>query len=178
MVNRFKPLKLHRFHGCEQEQRAIFDKLCNVFTPDLLVFTRLITVIENGERIESITSEKGLEMFLWAHVEGYAKQVFWELPSADKNSTVCEMYGQITVIHYARNLDESIGMTASPGEDPGAATTSIQAQDPVPGSADPKKKAKKDKVSKPDGLKQREGVRAKLTKGDLLPTATKTNTGT
>ncbi|KAG6058212.1 hypothetical protein E4U32_004719 [Claviceps aff. humidiphila group G2b] len=154
MVNRFKPLKLHLFHGCEQEQRAIFDKLCNVFTPDLLVFTRLITVIENGERIESITSEKGLEMFLWAHVEGYAKQVFWELPSADKNSTVCEMYGKITVIHYARNLDESIGMTqtASPGEVSGATTTSIQAQDPVPGSADPKKKAKKDKVSQPDGM--------------------------
>ncbi|KAG5958101.1 hypothetical protein E4U56_005805 [Claviceps arundinis] len=152
MTNRFKPLKLHQFHGCEQEQRAVFDELCNVFTPDLLVFTRLITVIEIGEMIETIASEKGLEMFLWAHVEGFARQVFWKLPSADKNSTVCEMYGEITVIHYVRNLDESIGMTASPEEGPGAATTSTQAQDAAPDSADPKTKVEKDKVFKPDGL--------------------------
>ncbi|KAG6054508.1 hypothetical protein E4U33_008096 [Claviceps sp. LM78 group G4] len=152
MTDRFKPEKLHRFHGCEQEQRAVFDELCKVFPPELLVFTRLITVIEIGEMIETIASEKGLEMFLWAHVERSARQVFSKLASADKKSTVCKMYGEITVIHYARNLDESIGMTGSAGEVPGAATTSTQAQDPVPGSADRKTKVEKDKVFKPDGL--------------------------
>ncbi|CCE29180.1 uncharacterized protein CPUR_02871 [Claviceps purpurea 20.1] len=152
MINRFKPLKLHRFLSCEQEQRAVFDELCKVFPPDLLVFTRLITVIEIGEMIESIASESKLQKFLWAYVERFAKQVFSKLASADKTSKVCKVFGEITVIDYARNLDDSIGTTSLPGEVPGAATTSTQAQDPVPDSADPKEKAEKDKVFKPDGL--------------------------
>ncbi|KAG6151147.1 hypothetical protein E4U37_005290 [Claviceps purpurea] len=132
MINRFKPLKLHRFLSCEQEQRAVFDELCKNQSPARANFRS-----SSGRMLKD---------------SPLAKQVFSKLASADKTSKVCKVFGEITVIDYARNLDDSIGTTSLPGEVPGAATTSTQAQDPVPDSADPKEKAEKDKVFKPDGL--------------------------
>ncbi|KAG5938803.1 hypothetical protein E4U60_001182 [Claviceps pazoutovae] len=101
---------------------------------------------------EAIASKKSLETLVSAYIEGPARQTCSKLASANKKGTLCENFGEIKVIYYARNLDDSIGAakkmpegtTASPEEVPEAATLSTQAHDPVPGSADPKIKVAKD----------------------------------
>ncbi|KAG5914085.1 hypothetical protein E4U61_006132 [Claviceps capensis] len=130
-----------------------------------MVFTRLITVIDNGEWIESVSSEKALEKWIYAYFQAPARQIFSKLRSADKDSIVCEMFGDIKVMHYPRNLDDKIHVVkklpvsteseTSPGGIiiPEAATPSTEPQESIPDPAPPKDKLKVvDDHFKPDGL--------------------------
>ncbi|KAG6135514.1 hypothetical protein E4U28_005353, partial [Claviceps purpurea] len=116
--------KLHLFSGFLEKQKAIFNsvkKLCEIFPDDLQAFPRLITVIENGELIEPISSEKALEIFMFA--------------------TVCDIFGDMKVIYYPRNLDDRIDAVkklpvsteTSPAGIPEAATPSTEPQESVLG---------------------------------------------
>ncbi|KAG6311362.1 hypothetical protein E4U22_002697 [Claviceps purpurea] len=165
MKNRYKPEKLHLWSGFLEKQRAIFKKLHEVFPNDLQVFTRLITVIDNGEWIEPVSSEKALEMWIYAYIQAAGRQIFSKLRSADKDSTVCDIFGDIKVMHYPRNLDNNIQVVrklpvsteseTSPGGIiiPEAATPSTEPQESVPDPAPSKDKLKVvDDHFKPDGL--------------------------
>ncbi|KAG6309468.1 hypothetical protein E4U44_006913 [Claviceps purpurea] len=165
MKNRYKPKKLRLWSGFLEKQRAIFKKLHDIFPNELQVFTRLITVIDNGEWIEPVSSEKALEMWIYAYIQTAGRQIFSKLRSADKASTVCEIFGDIKVMHYPRNLDDKIQVVkklpvsteseTSPGGIiiPEAATRSTEPQESVPDPAPPKDKLKVvDDHFKPDGL--------------------------
>ncbi|CCE29177.1 uncharacterized protein CPUR_02868 [Claviceps purpurea 20.1] len=161
MENRYKPEKLHFFSGFLEKQKAIFKKLCEVFPDDLQAFPRLITVIENGELIEPISSEKALEMFMFAYIQGPGRQILSKLRTADKGSTVCDIFGDMKVIYYPRNLDDRIDAVkklpvsteTSPAGIPEAATPSTEPQESVLGPAPPKDKIKVwDDTFRPDGL--------------------------
>ncbi|KAG6247766.1 hypothetical protein E4U24_002994 [Claviceps purpurea] len=156
--------KLHLFSGYLEKQKAIFNsvkKLCEIFPDDLQAFPRLITVIENGELIEPISSEKALEMFMFAYIQGPGRQILSKLRTADKGSTVCDIFGDMKVIYYPRNLDERIDAVkklpvsteTSPAGIPEAATPSTEPQESVLGPAPPKDKIKVwDDTFRPDGL--------------------------
>ncbi|KAG5987505.1 hypothetical protein E4U52_007493 [Claviceps spartinae] len=117
--------------------------------------------------IEVIASEKALEMLVSAYIEGPARQTFSKLAFANKKGTICETFGEIKVIHHARDLDDSHdsigaakkmpeeGTTASPGAVPEASSHNFinrgSGSRPRPDSADPKTEVEKDNF-KPDGL--------------------------
>ncbi|KAG6075831.1 hypothetical protein E4U16_003131, partial [Claviceps sp. LM84 group G4] len=73
------------------EQRVISNELCRVLTSDLRIFPRLIIVHEIGSRIRPIASEKALEIFINAHVQGPVRDIMNMLHSVDPPGRICEI---------------------------------------------------------------------------------------
>ncbi|KAG6040629.1 hypothetical protein E4U39_007006 [Claviceps sp. Clav50 group G5] len=89
------------------EQRVIFNELCRVLPSDLRIFPRLIIVHEIGSRIRPIASEKALEIFINAHVQGPVRDIMNMLHSVDPPGRICEIEGDIDSIYHPRKVADN-----------------------------------------------------------------------
>ncbi|KAG6309649.1 hypothetical protein E4U22_003792 [Claviceps purpurea] len=64
LTDRYGPTHVNLWEGFLEEQKEIFEKVCETIGPDLREFPRRITVEEIASDIRPIASEKELEMFI------------------------------------------------------------------------------------------------------------------
>ncbi|KAG6104962.1 hypothetical protein E4U13_008171, partial [Claviceps humidiphila] len=85
---KWQPRKVMEWTGFLREQRLIFNHVCDVFTPAVRPFPRLITVKENGNKIAPITDEASMARFISDSIVEPVKNIMRELQSVDKLSRI------------------------------------------------------------------------------------------
>ncbi|KAG6309251.1 hypothetical protein E4U44_007223 [Claviceps purpurea] len=100
MKNRYGPTHVNLWEGFLEEQKEIFEQVCETIGPDFRGFPRLITVEEIASDIRPIASEKELEMFINTYFENPARHVLGKLFSVDPEGTVCNVEGKEVVFRY------------------------------------------------------------------------------
>ncbi|KAG6214133.1 hypothetical protein E4U34_006318 [Claviceps purpurea] len=100
MKNRYGPTHVNLWEGFLEEQKEIFEQVCETIGPDFRGFPRLITVEEIASDIRPIASEKELEMFINTYFENPARHVLRKLFSVDPEGTVCNVEGKEVVFRY------------------------------------------------------------------------------
>ncbi|KAG6194994.1 hypothetical protein E4U10_002363 [Claviceps purpurea] len=100
MKNRYGPTHVNLWEGFLEEQKEIFEQVCETIGPDFRGFPRLITVEEIASDIRPIASEKELEMFINTYFENPARHVLRKLFSVDPEGTVCNVEGKEVAFRY------------------------------------------------------------------------------
>ncbi|KAG6226366.1 hypothetical protein E4U25_008050 [Claviceps purpurea] len=100
LTDRYGPTHVNLWEGFLEEQKEIFEKVCETIGPDLREFPRRITVEEIASDIRPIASEKELEMFINTYHQNPVRHVLGKLFSVDPDSTICNVEGKEVVFRY------------------------------------------------------------------------------